>query len=213
MAARILLAVEYLVQVLLTNRRHFGQMFSWIFGVASALYVLLIFVSYKAPKFPFQDLDSLAILCGFMGLYIWVDRIDPYLNMEARWYDLLQRLTHRKPKRQRRQPFYIAPRFEYRQPDSQGCIYLMRRKKDGIYKVGKTVNVSGRLPALFETYGELEPVAYWFVADVDGSEKQALAMTKQYFHAERRHRELRTMTERQAYQFVARFTDLLRGDA
>lgn len=209
---KLVFAINYLILFFITSRRYFGRMFLWVLGIALAIYVFALFADYRLPRFTIYSFDGLAVASGIIGLLLWIDRLDPYLDIDNRAYNSFRRLTRRmRHKRQRRQPFYIAPRFEYHQTGGQGYIYFMRRKRDGVYKIGRTGNIPHRLPYLFAVYGELEPIAYWRVADVSASERQALVMTKDYFHQERGHKELRAMSERQAYRFVSDFTNILRG--
>lgn len=100
--------------------------------------------------------------------------------------------------------------FQYR----NNCIYLVRRKDDGIYKIGKTSYFQARLPRLCEEYGDFDVVHVWPVENMHETEKVALSLTKKYFFKEYGHRELRQMTHVQLRQFLNEFTTiLLKGDA
>ncbi|MEM7347978.1 MAG: GIY-YIG nuclease family protein [Chloroflexota bacterium] len=93
--------------------------------------------------------------------------------------------------------------------EADGYIYLLRREKDGVCKIGMTINLKSRLPSLVDEYGELEPVAYWQVSDRRECEKIALKMTRAYFHKEGGRRELRKMTWIETHRFVSEFSACL----
>lgn len=91
------------------------------------------------------------------------------------------------------------------------CVYLMRRKRDGVYKIGKTNCIEARRNELQDVYGPLDLMMVWEIKDNDRAEKIALSMTKQYQYSENGHRELRKMTDREARLFRWRFSEKLRG--
>lgn len=86
------------------------------------------------------------------------------------------------------------------------CVYIFRRNRDGIYKVGKTNHLARRYEQLKQIYGPLTLVCYFPSQNIDKHENIALNLTSDYFHQDGKHKELRKMTHVQLRWFMAEFS-------
>lgn len=87
-----------------------------------------------------------------------------------------------------------------------GYIYLMRRA-DGIYKVGKTVNLTNRQQQLSQQYRQpVYLISSWPAPNLDTYEARALELTSRYAIDRS---ELRAMSQTEAITFVFTFTQIV----
>lgn len=104
-----------------------------------------------------------------------------------------------------------APKVELAFSNISQFVYLALRE-DGVYKVGMSTDPNYRMRKLAKDYdANFAPIAIWQVGNMRQDERLALELTKPYHHTEGRRKELRAMTTRQAYRFIADFTGQLRG--
>lgn len=125
-----------------------------------------------------------------------------------------RKMRQRKYERWQRQKLYREPPkiklILTNKQKNAGYVYLVRRLKDGVYKVAQTVDPRVRIQDLILEYGPLEPIVYWRIENYRKHEQTALKMTKDFHHTEGSRRELRKMTARQACHFIEDFTNHLR---
>jgi hypothetical protein len=95
-------------------------------------------------------------------------------------------------------PFRIEP---------DGYIYLIKRK-DGIYKIGKTRHPQERLSEHNKTWTGCQIISLWQVPNMELYEKKALKITQPFFYQENGHQELRAMTLQQVVVFQIIFGEL-----
>lgn len=91
-----------------------------------------------------------------------------------------------------------------------GFIYVMRRA-DGVYKLGRAIDPTRRLLDHQSAYKQdFKLVRCFAVSDMVAFERAALSMTKLYaYKKEAGRKELRKMTKKQLYHFLAEFGELV----
>jgi hypothetical protein len=106
-------------------------------------------------------------------------------------------------------PYDLFYHYKLKNINSAGCIYLVKRLSDGVYKIGKAANLDDRIRALRREYGPMSSVAAWEVSDLTAYERNALERTKQFIYPEMGRNELRKMDNLQSWQFVTEFTQFV----
>jgi len=89
---------------------------------------------------------------------------------------------------------------------SPGFIYLIKRS-DGVYKIGKTINVPERISSHASDYRmSFEIIKVWCVPDYGTAERIALTLTKSHSLREGNRNELRQMTDIDTVAFIETFS-------
>lgn len=90
---------------------------------------------------------------------------------------------------------------------SPEVVYVLRRKRDGILKFGRTSNLENRIKFHQQDYGsKFDIVCCWVVPNSVEYEKLALRMTTSNNYFEVGRKELRLMTEKELNSFILQFT-------
>lgn len=110
---------------------------------------------------------------------------------------------------QKNRTFLDGNYFGYKADNADGCVYLIARISDGIYKIGKSTRFDDRFKELNREYNGVVLVAIWEIPNINDVEKIALDMTMKYQHEEEGRSELRAMTDSQVRHFIIDLTDVI----
>ncbi len=103
-------------------------------------------------------------------------------------------------------PYDLFYHYKLKETERDGFIYLAKRLKDGIYKVGRANDLNRRIRTLQREYGPMAMIAVWEVLNCGECEKVALDRTKEFTYREPGRQELRLMDDWQCWQFINDFS-------
>lgn len=194
------------------SRRNNGQV-TW--GISDFSIMVILFFSiysfYMSLVFPLSFSSIRLILISLSAAFLsafFSDGVQPISHFLARWI-VARHLTKRIVADDGIST--VVGYFELQNSKRDGYIYLVRRFRDGVYKIGKTGDFNRRFSALGSQYGTVFAVALWEVPSCRDAEKIALEMTSQFSITHSRHKELRAMGDEDVRQFAIAFLDYVRS--
>ena len=179
---------------------------TWGIGDFPLMIMYFFCVYYLYLKLVFSVDSILIVFCAATLTSFFLMMTEPVFKAMARW--TVRKFFVRFIKTEAGvSP--IAGIFRLSSAKPEGYIYMVKRFKDGVYKIGKTTNFKRRFSSLGLQYGPVFMVALWEVPSCEKAENVALKMTDRFLHRHPRHRELRAMSDEDARLFIEHFTDYI----